>query len=116
MSMTHSTLVRGIQDRVLNLRAIERLVTLNCFQTAWGKASEVEKDFAEHLIDQGDKDGLKTWARRQTKEVDYGSMNLQELRSVGRQFAIRNYNRLTKAILLSEIEQHATIRSHKEIA
>lgn len=101
-------------DRALSARAIDRMIGSEEFARLYSKCPEPDKIAAEQLTNSGDKDGLEAWMAARMSEFDIAALPIRELRQMGQKLGVCNYNRIPKALLISEI-QNATQRRCQEI-
>lgn len=100
-------------ERLLSARVIDRIVGSDEFGKYYTKCSGPDKLAAEQLVDSSNKNSLESWMIARRKEFDFAALSIQQLRQLGQQLGVRNYNRLPKAPLLLEIE-NATLRNRQE--
>jgi hypothetical protein len=91
-----------MRSRLLIIRSLERLISLDTFKVLYDSASKDEQEIVQKLIEEYDKDGVDRWLNQQRRKSP-DSMNMIELRQLARKLGIRDYHILSKASLLSEI-------------
>lgn len=92
----------ALHSKLLKQQRIYRLVTSPLFEEAYGKASDLEKEIAEKIISDMDKDRLLKWIKLVLRE-SYETYNITELRDLGKRLGVKGYLYLGRDSLLSEI-------------
>lgn len=105
------TLRSGHRNKICEARSIDRTINSDEFATAFEKADDLSREAVSGIVRNGNKAALEDWLRV-ARQTSHAEMSLRELRVVGQQLGVRHYNRLPKALLLSEI-QNATKRHHQ---
>lgn len=95
---------QAAHERVLSARTIERIVESKEFEDYLRRSLSSGRLAAEQLITSGNKDGLDAWMAACRNEFDFAALSIRELRQLGAKLGIPNFNRMSKAQLLSEIE------------
>lgn len=102
------TLIKDLRNELHNkacmIRSIDRIVNSVEFATAYEIAKLDDRVMVATMIRSGNKDGIEFWLRKE-RENDDGARPIRELRVIAQQLGIRFYNRLPKALLLSEISK-----------
>ena|ERR1700733_12718629 len=102
ISIPKEKLADIVHEKLLALRNIETLVILRDFELVFDSASEDQKVKARKCVDEYDLRSLRDWYKQRRLEM-LGILSVRELRILGSQIGVPNYNKLTKPLLLSEI-------------
>lgn len=97
-ALTHLTI--KILNRNRTLSAILRVIDDPRFIEAFDRASKEEQEKVLSYIKNKDKIEIRNWFRKQNGEV-----NLTELRNLGKKYGIKNYARVSKKVLLNELNK-----------
>jgi hypothetical protein len=103
MKRTLKELQQEVSNRVLELRAIDRIIRSESFQQVY------THEISEEIL--YNKNSLIKWIKEQKENKPYCEYTLRELRVVGRRFAIPDWHNKSKQILLSEIMNHVKQRN-----
>lgn len=104
MSTAIHDLRNELHNRSLAMRAIDRIVSTMEFEETYKRATKEDRVAISNMILNANKEGVEFWVRNQHQYED-GARNIRELRIIGQKLGIRLYNRLPKALLLSEISK-----------
>lgn len=85
-----------------NTRSIERLILSDDFEDAWNMATESEKQHLIRAVENQNRDLLRSFVRQKTNH-ELELMNIHQLREIGKQLRINQYNVLPKALLIAYI-------------
>lgn len=99
MSSLVSDLIAEVEERILSLRQLRRLLESERFFTA---QSTLDMEQVKKLVQSGDSIGLKRLLKKEVK-TELGAMTLRQLRKLARGRGIFRYHLLPKPILLSEL-------------
>jgi hypothetical protein len=105
MSSTYRELSAVLRVRVLLIRNLNYFIGTDLFRQAYSKASENQKDEAGLLLNQNDLQALEAWTKRIIEErKDYGAYSIRALRLEAQRIGVPGYSYLSKASLLSALE------------
>ena len=96
--MPVTELQKVINERILYLRSIERILHSDKFNSAFEKSNSEEKSKLLLAIQNNDKESILLWIKNILDD-----RNIFELRQLGKKFGIKNFNKLPKGILIEEI-------------
>lgn len=91
--------------RVLAMRSIQRILTLVEFEEAYETATDEQRTQVNNCIDSVDRIGVERWLRNQ-RDTELASQSVTVLRRRAQSLGVPYYNRLSKAVLLSEITKY----------
>jgi len=99
-----------LHENVLRLRAIERLIRKEKFESLFAISGIELQARALQFIEAQDLDGLLNWMSSHPA-VPYHEKSLTELRGLCKQHVIPNYSRLTKQELIRRLEKDDLVSS-----
>ena len=101
--MTLTSLRVNAHNRSCRVRAVSRLVSTDEFEAAYLQADATGQDAVLELIKKENYEGVKTWVYNIRASQDIAAMTLRKLRLLGQKLGVKDYYRLPKVLLLSEI-------------
>ena len=110
MSMLNE-LAEEVAARVLLMRKLQRLVTSQKFLSVFEDLSSADKEEARAFILAGDVNGLNTFLIGKAERA-LGTLPIAILRARASQLGVPYYQKLPKALLLSEIQKHEEARAN----
>lgn len=90
-----SVQLEEITTKILNLRAIERLIRTDEFQAF--SLSDQEKEYIQSLIEKADKETFKRWIKHKRKT---NNLTIRTLRAKARSLGIQNWYNLDQQSLI----------------
>ena len=102
--MKYNQLLKDVHDKLLQLRAIERIILSNRFQDLYEGSSDTKRAKVDWIIYQGSLSRLQKWVCYHP-DLPLEECSLDQLRSRAKLRRINNYSRLYKHELIRELQQ-----------
>ena len=90
-------------QRILDLRAIEGIITTPMFSRLWDDSTDDQRRTVSRLILLAETDKLREWCKTHPS-IDLGEMNIRQLRTRARKAGVLNYSRKNKGELIISIK------------
>lgn len=100
--MTLSQIRDTIYSRYLVVQRLKRLIDSDIFEVAYSKSNNDQRELINTYINKSDFISLRTLILKLGRE-DLEDRPTMELRQLGRQYGIKNYNNMPKTHLVEEI-------------
>lgn len=102
MDSVHRILLE-LHSKILALQRVYRLVQSDKFQAAYDKVDEEARKEARQHINNVDREGLARWINYKLGP-DIEHWSISELRELGQALSIRNYQYISKDVLIANIK------------
>lgn len=100
--------------RLCKIRAIYRVVFSLKFELAFNRADSENKSKVETMISNQDAEELENWLKRQADRT-IEELTMRELRSMGQRLGVKNYNNISKGLLIAEVRRLEYARKNNTI-
>lgn len=103
----------NLHNHFMRLRRVDILVNTQLFQEAWKESDKNDKEQAIQMMDNGDSEELRNWARR-VRKVKTSKKSWKDLAYYAKAVGICGYSRMSKAELIERLEAYEQRGSGRE--
>ena len=104
-------LQQDLTSRVNELRCLQRLIESKSFAGAYDEANDEDRGIVHRYIKEANRAAVEQWVAIQERDkLQIEELPVRELRKLASSLRIQDYNYLTRASLLSEIQK---VKGHR---